>query len=407
MTESPVKVLFVSYDGNGQSYLDTLFIPILGGIDREIAQVNILEFCPPARHAQYRALAEAYSIPAHFAPYHNKPPIVAALWSIWRGARMMMRMVGRGDINVLHPRSYIAGTMALLVKMARPTVGLIFDSDGLMPDERVEFGNWNPNGLVYKLFRFIERQLLKRANVVITRTKAAQLVLMDRAGGSTDHNKFVVIPNGKDASLFRSLANHERQKTRQRYGLGMDAPLIVYAGSLGPKYSIETMLLFFSCLRKLNSRAHLLLLTGGSKVSLLELARKYGVPATALTTGRVSPEQVPALLASSDVGMDLLAPGQSICAISPIKVCEYLLCGTPVLANAGIGDLDSLLKNNPEVACLLQNTSAASLEEAAKWVVEGVMPRRKELMARCRRLGLERFGLDAVQLNYAKVYERF
>jgi len=62
------------------------------------------------------------------------------------------------------------------------------------------------------------------------------------------------------------------------------------------------------------------------------------------SVARVPPQEVPSELQLSDLGLAFREPSFSQAGVCPIKVGEYLLCGVPVVANGGIGDLDAVLR---------------------------------------------------------------
>lgn len=83
--------------------------------------------------------------------------------------------------------------------------------------------------------------------------------------------------------------------------------------------------------------------------------------------------------------------------VAPIKLGEYLLCGVPVAATAGIGDTDML---GAEAGFLLTRMDESELQAAASWFVNTVLPRREVMRTQCNRLGVSRFSLDACIAQY-------
>ena len=61
-------------------------------------------------------------------------------------------------------------------------------------------------------------------------------------------------------------------------------------------------------------------------------------------------------------------------AVAPIKLGEYLLCGLPVVATAGIGDTDAI---SSDAGMLLQRMDEAELQAAADWFIDSVLPQRE------------------------------
>jgi glycosyltransferase involved in cell wall biosynthesis len=82
---------------------------------------------------------------------------------------------------------------------------------------------------------------------------------------------------------------------------------------------------------------------GPERAALIEdLTRRELLPAVCLT-GAVAPSDVPALLASMDVGV---APYPKLphFYFSPLKVYEYLAAGLPVIAS-GVGQLEEVIEH--------------------------------------------------------------
>jgi glycosyltransferase involved in cell wall biosynthesis len=276
---------------------------------------------------------------------------------------------------------------------ARPQLRLVFDADGLMADERVEFAGWRATGLQYRLFRDWEAQAVRRAEAVIVRTTHARRILAARAGAGVDSlSKIVVIPNGKDAAQFAPLEGAARAAVRARLGVAEEAPWVVYAGSLGPQYHAEAMLRLFARVHARRPDARLLLLSGMGQAVEGLLARQDAAVRAAVEVRRVAPDEVAPILGAASLGLSLREPSFSQQAVCPIKVAEYLLCGLPVVATAGVGDLDERLLGLPALR-LLERLDDAALERAAAWFVDEALIAYGALRDAAREAGLREFAL--------------
>ena len=121
-------------------------------------------------------------MPYTVRPVWRTPQAPATAAMIAKGALDLVRYVRRHRIEVLMPRSIIPAGMALLALRFLPDVKLLFDADGLMADERADFGGWSREGKPYRALRAIEAAAVRRADVVITRTHRAKRILAERAG---------------------------------------------------------------------------------------------------------------------------------------------------------------------------------------------------------------------------------
>ena len=89
---------------------------------------------------------------------------------------------------------------------------------------------------------------------------------------------------------------------------------------------------------------------------------------------------------------------------SPTKIPEYLACGVPVIANTGVGDVDTLI-NSHEVGSLVTELSRDGFRSALERV-EG-MRASGGLESRCRMAAESEFELAAVGwTRYLRIYDR-
>jgi glycosyltransferase involved in cell wall biosynthesis len=300
------------------------------------------------------------------------------------------------------PRSLIPMAMALLVRGARPSLDLVFEADGLMADERADFGGWSKRGPSYQVLRRVEAEGVRRARSVVCRTRAAREILSDRA--ATDANpyreKIFVAPNAKDPREFSPGTSRDREATRQRYGIPLGVPWVVYVGSIGPQYLPAQMIAAMARIREREPVARFSFFTFQEDLVRSLLVNEPNL-SKSVSIERAAPSEVPLLLAAADLGFALRLSSFSQRAICPIKVAEYLLCGLPVVTS-GVGDLPAQLAEQP-AAFLTSGESPRDGGAIADWFVGRVWPRRDELRESARNLGLKWFDLASSIDTYEKV----
>jgi glycosyltransferase involved in cell wall biosynthesis len=278
---------------------------------------------------------------------------------------------------------------------------MVFDADGLPLDERVDFASQLPSGLSHRLLRDVEAQAVRRADVVLTRSSKAVEILHARAGAGTSVGKFYVVSNGRDAELFKPADATESAQVRRDLGLGVNTPLLVYAGSMGPQYCMDEMLRLFALVHDRRPDAHLLVLTG-SLAAVQPAMDKHPQLSGCVTTLTVAAQAVPKYLGCADVGLALRQRSFSMQAVAPIKLGEYLLCGLPVVATAGIGDTAAI---SADAGVLLHCMDDAELKAATDWFIDSVLPQRENYRKSSRAVGLSRFSLEASALSYQNALE--
>ena len=399
-----MKILFVTWDGPQVTYLESLFLPIFVRLAEHGISFQILQFtwADSERIALARQGCEKAGVGYQAIPIWRRPRAMGAMLTAIAGARHVKKAVKEHRIDAVMARSTLPA-LASMLALRGTQCPLVFDADGLPLDERVDFAGQSPSGLMHRLLRDVEAQAVRRADVVLTRSAKAIEILHARAGASTPLEKFHLVSNGRDANLFKPADATERVEMRRTLGLAADAPLVIYAGSLGPQYCIDEMLCLFSYIKIRRQDAHLLILTGSPDAMQPALAKHPQVDGS-VTVLTVSARDVSKYLGCSDLGLALRQPSFSMQAVAPIKLGEYLLCGLPVAATACIGDTQAI---SADAGVLLQRMDAVELKSAADWFVDSVIPQRELFRSKSRAVGLAHFSLEASAASYKSALQNF
>lgn len=392
-----MKLLFVTWDGPQVSYLEGLFLPIFARLHREGVSVHVLQFTwgDQALSSAASAACAAVDIPYRRMRVARWPRSVGALAAALAGARAIGQEVRRYGIDVVMPRS-ILPAMSMLAWRGRKQLPMVFDADGLPLDEKVDFAGESPSSLVHRIMRDVESEAVRKADVVLTRSARASGILQARAGAGTEAKKFRVVTNGRDGLVYHPGDETRRRAVRREFGVDDDAPLLVYAGSLGPQYCLDEMLIFFHAVRRHRPAARFLVLTGQRAYAESSMRQRDGL-ADGVLVASMTPGQVARVLPAGDLGVALRRVSFSMQAVAPVKLGEYLLCGMPVFATEGIGDTGCI---GDDAGFLSPGTDATELEQAAGWFVHQVLPAREHFRRGARETGLRHFSLDASVDSY-------
>ena len=234
-----MNVLFVTWDGPQVSYLESLFLPIFKQLQYFGFHFHILQFSWSSAEVtdQRRKECENSGCTYTYVPVIRRHVALGGLVTSLLGARQVSKAIEEHDIDIIMARSTLPALSTLLYLRGRKTP-FVFDADGLPLDERVDFAGQSPSSLVYRLLRDIEAQAVRRADAVLTRSRKAVSILQARAGAGTADDRFHVVSNGRDSALFSSGEADDRIAVKERLGIPADAPLVVYAGSLGPAWML-------------------------------------------------------------------------------------------------------------------------------------------------------------------------
>lgn len=395
-----MRVLFITWDAPEASYLESLFLPIFAGLQADGIAVDVLQFRWGAEALEKRT-AEACN--AAGIGYRAAPVIRAlgrggAFASALLGRRVVRNAVRQFGSDILMPRGFMPAmtTLGAGADRLRPVV---FDPDGLPIDERVEFDGLSPTGATYRMLRDVEAQMVRRSVSVMVRTARGRDVLVDRAGPPTDASRFHVVTNGRDETVFTPGSGESRQRMRAQLGIGETAPVIAYAGSVGPQYRFDRFGAFAAAALALRPDVRLLVLTGAVEQARRALAECGPTIAAAAVVETVPPQDVPRYLACADLGAAFRQPGFSMAAVAPIKLAEYLLCGLPVVGTAAVGETRAAIEAG------VFRDEAADLDGAARWFVSSVLSDREAMRVQARVIGQEEFSLSRAVQDYRRALE--
>jgi glycosyltransferase involved in cell wall biosynthesis len=392
--------LYICYYDLLEPLVQTQVLPYLRELARRGLTIHLMTFerRMPSR-AQRRELRHALAAEGlRWYPrrYHQRPSLPATAYDIVLGALTAAFICLRHGVDVVHARSHVAAAIAWPAH-AFLRRRMLFDVRGLLAEEYTDVGHWRPNGVAARLTRRLERFALNDADAVVVLTDVIRRELEDGRSGAP----ITVIPCCVDTTPYHG-ATRDRDSIRGR--LGWNNRLVVaYVGKIGTWYLPEETAAFFAALSREDERAFLRVLTQSDVGPLAAALDHLGVPRDRWQADRVTPDQVPTVLAGADAGLSFILPSPSKRASSPTKVAEYLAAGLPVVSNAGIGDCDALISSN-QVGVIAELSVEGHLEGARALTRLLADPTLRE---RCRRIAEEHLSLQRVGgPRYASVYER-
>lgn len=393
-----MRLLFVSWDGASTTYLESLFLPIFSELVKKGIQVHVIQFSwkTATQVQRISTLCEENSVKYVHRRAIRRPSVaLGSLVTILSSILFLKRYVKSQKIDTVMPRSVLPALACLYTVKRDENIKFIFDADGLPLDERVEFSGADPTNIFYRFLRDVEFLAVQKAHNVATRSKRASEILFNRAGGSVRLDKFKVVGNGRDPRLFRCYGVEDRALVRRELGVELDSPLIVYAGSLENQYCMREMLYFYSLVFQNIPSARFLILSGDHS-KFQSILSEFDDVAGNIILRFVDFDQVGRYLAASDLGLAIRSQSFSMSAVSPIKIGEYLMCGLPVIASAGVGDTDIISK---EFGFVLKSNSERDLRLASRWFCEtfasGNFDRRY-----ISSFGVEKFSVNTTVKQY-------
>ncbi len=350
-----MRVLYISYDGMTDPLGQSQVIPYLIELSKSGVEYHVISAEKSNKYQQNKAgiakLLDEHDIHWHPLSYTKNPPVLSTLKDISRIRKTAARLQEKHSFDICHCRSYISAFAGLSLKK-KFAVPFLFDMRGFYPDERVDGGLWKLSNpvfrLVYRYFKQKERAFLKHADHVISLTEAGKEIMAERDSWNVSANDISVIPCSADLGHFSpdNPTPESVEALRQETGIKKNDFVLSYLGSLGTWYMTGEMLDFYAELIKHKPDAKFLIISRDDPEIMLKPARAKDIPTENIIVRPASRQEVPALISLSTVSIFFIKPVFSKKASSPTKLAEVLGMGVPVICNAGVGDVDSIVGGN-------------------------------------------------------------
>ncbi|MFU8865535.1 MAG: glycosyltransferase [Rhodobacterales bacterium] len=368
----------------------------LRGLSREYAITLITyekaeDWADTAAMARARADCAAHGIrwlPQRFRP---QPKIIAPALSMLRMVWLVRREVRRRGIRLIHARSYIPASIALVVSRMTD-VPFLFDMRALWPEELITAGRLRRGSWIHRAIAGAERACLAKSSGVISLTHAAVVHLNSEYPDELKNQRLVVIPTCADLDRFTPKSDMRARSTVHGC-IGT-----VLSGWFRTDWLSSWM--HVAAVRDPDARFEIVTRDDADQVrALLDPKNEL--------TGRlnIGPRpcgEMPDAVRAHDISVMFYAGGEtSELGRSPTRMAEVLGCGLPVVANEGVGDVaDTVRKHN--VGVIVEGASTAHMETAFEALL--TLLQDPDLSARCRATAEAVFSLETGTNAYRDIY---
>lgn len=393
-----IAVLYITRNGMLEPLGQSQVLGYLRGLSVDY-RITLISFEKPADLAkakdvaQVRADCDSHGIRWLPQRFHHRPRFVSPAWNMLVLLWLCMREVRLGNAGLIHARSYIPATIALLVNRLMGTP-FIFDMRALWPEELITAGRLRRGSLMHRAIVWVERCCLARAAAVISLTQAAEVYLRQRYPKELEVRSIWVIPTCADLERF-VLASRPVAGPRVYGCLGT---------VLSGWFRLSWLSMFFRVAAARDGEAEFEVVTRDDP----ELVRAAVDPDSRLQ-GRLRvfampPNAVHEAIQGQHVSVMFYASGEvSELGRSPTRLGEVLGCGLPVVANRGVGDVAKILTGH-KVGVLVEEPSDESMAVALDALDE--LLQQRDLAVRCRQAAEEVFSLSSGTTHLSLVWKQ-
>ena len=242
--------------------------------------------------------------------------------------------------DIIHAHSPSLNGIAAIKVGKKFNIPVVYEIRAFWEDAAVDHGATNEGSLRYKLTKFSETWVAKKANAVTTICEGLKQDLMTRG---ISEGKITVIPNAVDIEKFSLSREPDREIVQQ---LGLKDKMVI--GFIGSFYAYEGLPLLIEAIDILKTKREdlvLLLVGGGPQDSnLKKLVENKNISERVIFTGRVPHDQVGKYYDLVNIFVYPRIAIRLTELVTPLKPLEAMAMGHVVLAS-DIGGHRELINN--------------------------------------------------------------
>lgn len=391
-----IPTLYLTRNGLLEPLGQSQVLAYLRGLSRD-HQITLITYekdadrTDNARMATMRAECNRLGIrwlPQRFRP---GPKVIAPALSMLRMVWLVQHEVRSKRVRLIHARSYIPGTVALIVSRITG-VPFIFDMRALWPEELITAERLRRGSLLHWAIVALERACLRQAGAVVSLTHAAVDYLNRVYPHEMVGQRVAVIPTCVDLNRF--VPSEKRPAKRVIGCLGT---------VLSGWFRLDWLASFLSVAAANDPGAVFELTTRDDPARVRATLDPNGKLGDRLQIAPSAPQDVLMVLHGQIASVMFFTDGLSKLGSSPTRMAEILACGLPVVTNAGVGDVAQIVREY-RVGILVEGPEPEAM--AAACAELSALLEDPNLASRCRKAAEEVFSLKTGTAAYAHLYDQ-
>lgn len=340
------------------------------------------------------------------SPLPNKVMLKLPVIKQWLAVRSLRQrfeaVVQEVKPDLIHVHSPVLNGLAVLKVARRLQLPVVYEIRAFWEDAAVDHGTHKAFGLRYRLSRWLESYIIKRAQHVTTICEGLKSDLLNR-GLTQEH--ITVVPNAVDKELLtgRKSIDHTRIESLEHE---FDLKNKFVLGFIGSFYAYEGLDILLEAVKSLKNRLpqlRVLLIGGGPEEARLgKLIHDLQLQNHVMMVGRVPHEEVAQYYQLFDFCVFPRKKMRLTELVTPLKPLEAMAHGVPVLASKVGGHYE--LIDDKVTGFLFEADSVVACAQAIYDVVQNSKP--MEVIYKAKNYILEERNWQTSTENYRKVYEK-
>ena len=324
--------------------------------------------------------------------FSYRPKIIRPIIDIAKMIRIGLIHIRKGVV-LIHCRSYIPSFAGFAIYCISNTP-FIFDMRALWPEELVSSQRISKNSFIYKALIYAEKLLLKHSAATISLTDAAAKYLINQNPKIALSSKMFVIPTCVDLDKFKpKISQINESKLKKVSCIGT---------VLSGWFKLEMLVELFVLISEKFPNTLFEIVTKDDPEIIKTYFSEHDFDHLKLKIFSTDSEDMPLKICDHSVSVMFFNPGIGKLGSSPTRLGEILACGKPVIANAGVGDVAKILKEN-NVGILIDNDNSLAIGNS----VDSISRLLKDdtLSLRCRKVAENIFSLSDGSKKFKSIYK--
>ena len=388
------KTLYLTRNGLLEPLGQSQVMGYLKGLSRDY-QITLITFEKPEDMADTQAMAkanadcEAHGIDWRPKRFRRRPRLIAPAWSMFEMFWSALQAARRGDVQLIHARSYLPAAAAWAIFRLTGTP-FIFDMRALWPEELITAGRLRRGSIVHKVLTRLEKVCLRDAAAVVSLTDAAVGYLQKKYPAELQGQHVAVIPTCADLQRFRP---SDKPPSERVYGC--------VGTVLSGWFLMDWLAALFNTVAQKDPEARFEVVTRDDAETVRAALDIDGKLGDRLSIFPSASESVHEALQKQSTSVMFFTAGTSKLGSAPTRLGEALGCGIPVVTNAGVGDVADIIRGY-KVGVIVKGISEAAMSVALNELEE--LRSDPDLPSRCRKAAEAMFSLEVGTKAYRKLY---
>ena len=147
------RILFITWDGPQTQYLGRLFLPVFEHLASAGYRITIVQFSSAGPELRRRIQSQCVESGVQYVsvPIIKRLGIFGVILALVRGSAWLTLRLTQRAFDIVIVRS-IVPALVFLVTQGKRRVPLVYDSDGLPIEQRLEFEGVQERGLLHRFF---------------------------------------------------------------------------------------------------------------------------------------------------------------------------------------------------------------------------------------------------------------